>query len=64
MNIPSPKEFTHDADLTILMVLNLWLAPMDIYEDATEWLHSLALTLSDADYRYVEQCFADHINAI
>ena len=64
MNIPSPKQFTHDADLTILMVLNLWLAPMDIYEDAIEWLHSLALTLSDEDYRYMEQCFADHINAI
>ncbi len=61
MNIPSPSQFTHDADLTILMVLQLWLAPFDIYEDAIEWLHSLSLTLSDADYRYMEQCFADHI---
>lgn len=64
MNIPSPKDFTHDADLTILAVLTLWLAPFDIYEDAIEWLHSLALTLSDEDYRYMEQCFADHINSI
>jgi hypothetical protein len=64
MNIPSPSQFTHDADLTILMVLQLWLAPFDIYEDALEWFHSLALTLSDADYRYMEQCFADHINSL
>ena len=48
MNIPSPSKFTHDADLTILMVLNLWLSPDLVYEDALDWLHSLALTLSNA----------------
>jgi hypothetical protein len=64
MNLPSPTQFTQDADLTILMVLNLWLAPMEIYEEAIEWLHSLSLTLSAEDYRYVEQCFAQHINSI
>lgn len=64
MNIPSPKQFTHDADLTILMVLNLWLSPELVYEDALEWMHSLAITLKDADYRYLEECFAQHINSI
>lgn len=64
MNLPSPTQFTNDADLTILMVLNLWLAPMEIYEEAIEWLHSLSLTLSAEDYHYVEQCFAQHINSI
>jgi hypothetical protein len=64
MNIPSPSHFTHDADLTILMVLNLWLAPDLVYEDALEWLHSLALTLSNADYLYMEQCFAQHSNSL
>ena len=64
MNIPSPSQFTHDADLTILMVLNLWLSPELVYEDALEWLHSLALTLSNADYLYIEQCFAQHINSL
>ena len=63
MNIPSPSQFTHDADLTIFMVLHLWLSPDLVYEDALEWMHSLALTLSDADYRYMEECFAQHIDA-
>jgi hypothetical protein len=61
MNIPSPKDFTHDADLTILMVLHLWLTPTGVYEDALEWMHSLTLTLKGEDYWYLEECFAEHI---
>jgi hypothetical protein len=36
----------------------------DVYKRQLEWLHSLALTLSNADYLYMEQCFAQHINSL